>query len=35
MFAPELLKINDYYPDVELTFTSGGLFKIILYIANI
>ena len=31
MFAPELLKINDYYPDVELTFTSGGLFKIILY----
>ena len=30
MFAPELLKINDYYPDVELTFTSGGLFKIIL-----
>ena len=31
MFASELLKINDYYPDVELTFTSGGLFKIILY----
>ena len=31
MFAPELLKINDYYPDVELTFTSGGLFRIILY----
>lgn len=31
MFAAELLKINDYYPDVELTFASGGLFKIILY----
>lgn len=31
MFAPELLKTNDYYPDVELTFMSGGLFKIILY----
>lgn len=35
MFAPELLKINDYYPDVELTFTSGGLFKIILYTIHV
>lgn len=31
MFAPELLKINDTYTDVEMTFMAGGLFKIIMY----
>lgn len=31
MFAPEILKINDYYTDVEFTFVPGGLFKITLF----